>query len=172
MHSNSTFYQNLKLAQKYIYEPCDFTISQAAADKESDEYGAGTYKLNNIRVITRTAKITPKKIGQFVAIWQRDDDGITQPQHVDGEFDLMVINCQDGDRFGQFVFPKAALAKHGIISTSNKRGKNGIRVYPVWDKAVNKQAMKTQAWQLGYFLVVDENSDLKRAKRLHSEQAT
>ena len=124
------FSHNLNLAQTHIYNLCGYTISSAIADAESDEYGAGTYAINGLRIICRTAKITPKKIGQFVAIWQRNDDGITQPQHIDGEFDVMVINCRDGDKFGQFIFPKAALAKHGVISTDKKRGKNGIRVYP------------------------------------------
>lgn len=171
MTQQKIFTQNLNFIQKHIYEPCDFVISHALADKEGDEYGAGTYKLNQLRIITRTAKITPKKTGQFVAIWQRDQDGITQPQRIDGEFDLLVINCRAGDKFGQFIFPKAALAKHGIISTDQKRGKNGIRVYPSWDEAINKQAVKTQNWQLDYFLEIGLETDLGHAKQLYSEQA-
>ncbi|MBL1240388.1 MAG: MepB family protein [OCS116 cluster bacterium] len=169
MSNHFTFVQNLNLIQKLVYEPCGFETLHANQDVESDEYGAGTYKLNGLKIITRTAKITPKKIGQFVAIWQRDQNGITQPQHIDGEFDVLVINCKDGNRFGQFVFPKAALAKHGIISTDKKRGKNGMRIYPAWNTAVNKQAIKTQGWQLDYFLVVGKEPDLARAKWLYFE---
>ncbi|PCI87974.1 MAG: MepB family protein [Hyphomicrobiales bacterium] len=171
MSNQTIFSQNLSFIQKQLYQPLNFTISHATKDKESNEYGAGTYKLNQLTIITRTAKITPKKIGQFVAIWQRDQQGITQPQHIDDKFDLLVINCANGDKFGQFVFPKTALAKHGIISTTQKRGKNGIRVYPSWDKAINKQAVKTQNWQLGYFLEFSLEIDLGRAKQLYSEQA-
>jgi hypothetical protein len=42
-------------------------------------------------------------------------------------------------------------------------------VYPPWDVAVNKQAKKTQKWQLEYFLEVPKNSeiDLTRAKLLY-----
>jgi hypothetical protein len=28
----------------------------------------------------------------------------------------------------------------------------GIRVYPIWDKPTSKQALKTQLWQLSYFV--------------------
>lgn len=165
------FTQNLNLVQKNLYIPCGFKLSVTSADAESSEYGAGTYKLNGLKIITRTAKITPKKIGQFVAIWQRDQNGITQPQHIDDEFDLLVINCADGDKFGQFIFPKTALAKHGIISTVQKHGKNGIRIYPPWNKAINQQAIKTQNWQSNYFLKMTGKIDLDRAKQLYSEQA-
>lgn len=167
----SIFLKDFEFAQRHIYVPNTFNIGHPIADVESTEYGAGYYTLNGLKIIVRTAKITPKKIGQFVAIWQRDDDGITQPQHIDGDFDLLIINCHANELFGQFIFPKSALAKHGIISTRKKRGKNGIRVYPIWDKTINKQAIKTQNWQLEYFLEVNETTDLVRAKQLYSEQA-
>lgn len=168
MRGISLFFQNLEFLNQQIYKPLQLNLSSATQYPQSAEYGAGTYRLNEKRIITRTAKITPKKIGQFVAIWQRDANGITQPQHIDGDFDFLIINCQCQDKFGQFIFPKTALAKYGIISTPTKRGKNGIRVYPLWDKATNKQAVKTQNWQLTYFLEISSEPDLARAETLHS----
>lgn len=165
---NSLFNQNLKYLTHNLYDLCGFTVGAEVPETETNEYGAGTYTVNNLKVITRTAKVTPKKVGQFVAIWQRDENGITQPQHVEGDFDQLVINCQTNNNFGQFIFPKTALAKHNIISTPTKRGKNGIRVYPAWDDAINKQAVKTQAWQLQYFLPISPITSSERAKQLYT----
>lgn len=32
-----------------------------------------------------------------------------------------------------------------------------IRVYPSWDKPVSKQAIKTQSWQLEYFIELSQD---------------
>ena len=45
---------------------------------ESTEYNACSYTVNGQKIIERTAKITPKKIGQFVTCWKRNIDGITE----------------------------------------------------------------------------------------------
>jgi hypothetical protein len=69
---------------------------------------------------------------------------------------------------GQFIFPKTVLANKGIISKNGISGKRGIRVYPPWDVPNNKQAEKTQRWQLNYFLTIktDGTTDLDLAKKL------
>jgi hypothetical protein len=56
----------------------------------------------------------------------------------------------------------------GIISSNGKEGKRGIRVYPPWDIATNRQAIKTQNWQTNYFMTVkkDNSTDLDLAKKL------
>lgn len=103
------------------------------------------------KTIHRTANITPKKIGQFVSIWKRNQEGITVPYEISDDFDFMIISTKKDNKAGQFIFPKAALLEQGIISTENKEGKRGIRVYPPWDTPENKQAIKTQAWQVVYW---------------------
>jgi hypothetical protein len=108
------------------------------------------------KIISREAKITPKKIGQFVSVWKRNEKGVTEPHELTDDFEFYVIKCKSENRNGQFIFPKEELAKRGIVSTPQKEGKRGFRVYPPWDKAENKQAIKTQAWQLNYF---EENID-------------
>ncbi|MFQ6421766.1 MULTISPECIES: MepB family protein [unclassified Bacillus (in: firmicutes)] len=49
-------------------------------------------------------------------------------------------------------------------------GKRAIRVYPPWDKTTSRQAQKTQAWQLEYFLEIPVNRpiDCVRAQMLYS----
>jgi hypothetical protein len=82
-----------------------------------------------------------------------------------------MIATQKENNFGVFIFPKIILQEKGILSNqgkNKKNGKRGIRVYPIWDKTMNKQAQKTQNWQLNYFLDISENIeiDLQEAKEL------
>ncbi len=80
----------------------------------------------------------------------------------------MVINIHKDDLFGQFIFPKTVLSKYGIISDNKNKGKRGIRIYPPWDKAINKQAKNTQKWQLNYFLEINNNKiNYEHAKNLY-----
>ena len=146
-----------------------FKLANFFIEKESQEYGACRFEINGLLVIGRNAKITSKKIGQFVTVWKRDGKGTTQPFDILDKFDFFVINIQSDDFFGQFVFPKSILIKEGIISSNSKNGKRGFWLYPPWDKPKNKQAEKTQKWQLKYFLSIDDNEtiDIKRAKLLY-----
>ena len=116
--------------------------------------------MNDKLIQYRVANITPTKIGQFVAIWKRNNNGITVPFDVADSLDFMIISVRDSENFGQFIFPKSVLVSHGIISQNEKGGKRGIRVYAPWDKPENKQAIKTQAWQVNYFVEIRENSHL------------
>lgn len=55
---------------------------------------------------------------------------------------------------GQFVFPKSVLHEKSLVSKEGHGGKQAMRVYPPWDVTENKQAQKTQAWQLLYFFEI------------------
>ena len=43
-----------------------------------------------------------------------------------------------------------------------------MRVYPPWDNMLNKQAIKTQNWQIKYFLTIknDNSTNLDLTKKL------
>jgi hypothetical protein len=125
-------------------------------EKESQDYEACRYDLGEYKVVCRTAKITPTKIGQFVAIWKRNSMGKTAPLETSDDVDLLVIHCKLGSREGQFIFPKPLLVEQGIITSAKKTGKMGLRVYPSWDTPTAKQAINTQMWQLEYFVETDE----------------
>lgn len=153
--------------EKLVYKKCSLKYSLPKAEEEGIEYGAGTFQLENKLIKVRSSKITPKKVGQFVTLWIRNSKGITQPHNISDATEIFTINSRKDDLFGQFIFPIEVLEKHGIIASERSKGKRGFRVYPPWDKAVNAQAMKTQSWQLGFFLIVDENTDLNHAKRLY-----
>ncbi len=106
---------------------------------------------SDLRVIFRSAKITPTKNGQFVTFWKRSAEGPIAPYDVRDQFDLLVVNVNHALQAGQFVFPKQVLLDQGVLSSSTQAGKRALRVYPPWDIPESKQAEKTQKWQLIYF---------------------
>ncbi|GGA08492.1 hypothetical protein GCM10008018_62650 [Paenibacillus marchantiophytorum] len=63
--------------------------------------------------------------------------------YVSEPVELFVISTRDGNKFGQFVFPKNVLLHRTIVSNKGEGGKRGMRVYPSWDKATSLQAQKT-----------------------------
>ena len=135
-----------------IYQRSGLVYTTPAREAESDEYDACRFVLNGKKVIYRQAKVTPKKVGQFVTVWQRNPtSGTIEPFRSDSDFDFVVVGVCDGSHHGQFVFPKAALAERGVISSHTSAGKRGFRVYPEWDEPTSKQAKATQAWQALYF---------------------
>jgi hypothetical protein len=127
-------------------------ITNFLLKKESKEYNACSYTLGGKNIIERTAKITPTKIGQFVTCWKRNAEGITEPHKDSDDLDFFYIKVIAGNKSGVFKFSKEALIQNGILSTEKKDGKRGFRVYPIWDKPTSKQAIKTQIWQLEYFI--------------------
>ena len=163
-----SFHSDLKVVKKLVYDPCGFDLTDLKLNSESVEYGACSFGLNGKAIQHRVSKITPTKTGQFVTIWKRNKDGITEPFDILDDLDFVIITSKSGDNFGQFIFPKSVLADKGIITRNGKKGKRGIRVYPPWDIATNKQAEKTQRWQIEYFLTIknDNSTDLNLIKKL------
>lgn len=157
----------LVMIKKLLFDPCRLSLSAFQEDVESKEYTACSFKLNEKHVVFRTSKITPKKVGQFVTIWKRNNQGITQPFTKSDALDYLIVFSCSGSNKGLFIFPKHVLIEKDVI-TDKKEGKRGIRVYPSWDKAVNAQAEKTQRWQTTYFLTIknDDSIDIDLAKRL------
>jgi len=158
---------NLNEIKTKVYDPCGLLVSNFQTEDESKEYSACRFEINGLKVVSRNAKVTPKKVGQFVTFWKRNQDGITEPLHSSDDFDFYAITAKTESQFGQFVFPKSVLIAKGIVSTDKKNGKRGFRVYPAWDITKNKQADKTQKWQLDYFYEIGESIDLKRINELY-----
>lgn len=159
---------DLEQAINTVYVKASISITCIESEPESAEYGAFKLRFNSMQARFRIAKITPTKPGLFVSIWQRGIMGLTEPFQISDTPDLIIISTRKGSLIGQFVFPKDVLLEKGIISGNGKEGKRGIRVYPPWEKDLNKQATKTQEWQLKYFLdiTIAETIDLVLAQRL------
>lgn len=145
-------HQKLEETSKLVFEKLALKIQNLNIEKESQDYFAAQFELNDLKIIFREAKITPTKIGQFVTLWKRINEKPIQPFSISDDFDFVIINTKTAFNFGQFVFPKSILEQKGYLQSHSKKGKLGFRVYPLWDKTENKQAQQTQKWQLDYFI--------------------
>lgn len=170
MNKTKILNRNLIEIKTEIYDNVGFQISKMNYEFEGKEYDACKFELNGMKIICRSSKITPKKVGQFVTFWKRNTIGVTEPFSELDQFDFYVINVKMENHFGQFVFPKSELINKGIVSTIKKDGKRGFRVYPKWNKTTSKQAEKTQKWQLKYFYEIDANIDFIKVKELYNEK--
>ncbi|WHY17669.1 MepB family protein [Paenibacillus sp. G2S3] len=163
-------HSDLLATQELVYNPCNLDCSDLIREPHNADYGAYIFNLNALSIRFRVAKITPTKIGQFVTLWERIEDGPIQPYNFSDPADLFVISTRTENHFGQFVFPKAVLGKQDILSNNGEGGKRAIRVYPPWDNPTSRQAQKTQKWQLEYFLEIpaDKTLDFLRAQMLYN----
>ncbi|WP_341224697.1 MepB family protein [uncultured Arcticibacterium sp.] len=161
---------NLSQLKASVYDKCGLAISDLETESESKEYDACRFRLNGKYVLCRNAKITPKKLGQFVTFWRRNQNGTIEPFHESDEIDFYVVNVSKENLLGQFVFPKSILIKKGIMSTDKKEGKRAFRVYPIWDTTNNKQAESTQNWQLEYFYELNNAIGFDRVVGLYKKR--
>ncbi|MCU6797475.1 MepB family protein [Paenibacillus sp. WQ 127069] len=173
-NSTDTIHSDLLATRDLVYNPCRFDCSQPLEEKQNADYGAYVFNLNALSIRFRVAKITPTKIGQFVTLWERIGNGPTQPYDISEPVDFFVISTRHDNNLGQFIFPTSVLCDQDIVSSQGKGGKRGIRVYPPWDHPTSRQALKTQAWQLEYFLEIPVNRPLDnvRAQMLYGVQPT
>jgi hypothetical protein len=157
MKIENALHSELKMVKELLYDKCSFELKELKLNSESAEYGACSFNLDENKMVHRVSKITPTKVGQFVTIWKRNKNGQTEPFDISDDFDFMAITSRNGDNIGQFIFPKSVLVDKGIITQNGKGGKRGMRVYPPWDTVTNKQAEKTQSWQINYFITIQNN---------------
>lgn len=157
-----------KEVQRRVFERCSFQITEYKQELESQEYEACKFELNGHFIISRKAKVTPKKSGQFVTFWKRNRSGVIEPYGEDDRADYFVVNIIFEGRQGQFVFPKSILIQKGIISGKKKEGKRAFRVYSPWDEVISSQAKKTQQWQIDYFYEIKEDMDVKKIIELYN----
>lgn len=143
-----------------VFKPCNLDAQNIIKEAESSEYLAHRFQLNGKNVVFRKAKITPTKVGQFVACWKRNDAGITVPFDLMDDFDCFLIYVETKNKNGFFVFSKPILLNNKIISGEKSSGKRGFRLYPPWNLGLNKQAERTQHWQNKCFFEMTLKSNL------------
>lgn len=140
-----------------LFDALGGNISSVYKEEETGDYCGYNFQFGTFRVKYRKAKVTPKKLGQFVALWKRNTAGKTEPYHIDDDFDFYFIETVYGHKRGCFIFPKAILSEKQVLSVNNREGKHGFRVYPIWDIPESKQAISTKSWQILYFIDLTEN---------------
>ena len=168
MKINDIIHPDFLTAQKLFYEPSGLICDKITVEKESKEYGACTFTINDKNIVFRVAKITPTKIGQFLTLWKRIDNSPIMPFDITDPIDLFVVNVRKDGLLGQFVFPKNVLVEKGFVSINGIGGKRAMRVYPPWEATESVQAKKTQAWQLMYFLEIQPTVEHDKIKKLFS----
>lgn len=142
-------------------------------EAESEEYLAYRLSLNNKNALFRKAKITPKKIGQFVTLWKRPTahDEIAPFDKTD-EIEWIIINASEKNFTGYFIFNQELLFQKNIFSYDKKNGKRALRVYPPWSLPTSAQALKTQKWQLPFFIDLNQNETavIEKVKKLFKKK--
>lgn len=135
-------------------------ITNFVIDDECLEYSGCSFKLGDLKVKFRQAKVTPKKNGLFVTLWKRNSENKTEPFSLNDPFDFYIVAAKQEDNFGFFIFSKDILSEKSILTNSKKEGKRGFRVYPDWAETTNNQATKTKVWQTKYFINCNENNHI------------
>jgi hypothetical protein len=149
--------RELKQFENSISKFIEQKLTNIIQDQECEEYSGFNFQIDKLNLKFRKAKITPKKVGQFVTLWRRNSDKQTEPFNETDNFDFYIISTEQAEKFGFFIFPKSILIDRQILTTNQKEGKRGFRVYPNWIKTENKQAQKTQTWQTNYFINLTNN---------------
>lgn len=156
----------LEQLQNSVFSKLSLIISHLQPDPECEDYFGHSFQINHFNIKFRKAKITPKKIGQFVTLWKRNSESNqTEPFNIEDPFDFYIIACEKGKKSGFFFFPKNILSQKQILTTAFKEGKRGFRIYPNWDFPENKQAIKTQDWQKDFFIDFSEDDFLVKLRQ-------
>lgn len=86
-----SFQNDLQIAQNLVYKESGFMLKNLVLNSESTNYDDCSFELNNYKIQYRVANITPTKIGHFVAIWKRNNNGIASPFDIADSMDFMII---------------------------------------------------------------------------------
>lgn len=132
-------------------------IQSYTVEKQNEDYGGILMTAKDATYRIRVAKQTPKKTGQFLTLWEKDEKNQNRAYMYDDFPDYLIIVCHSEEAIGLFKFSKQTLQEQGILKTNNQKGKMGFRVYPSWDVPQNSQATKTQVWQINDFILKSNN---------------
>jgi hypothetical protein len=159
--------KEIETIQNSVFSKLNCQLTNLLKDLEYDEYFGYNFQLNTFNIKFRKAKITPKKVGQFVTLWKRNPETReTEPFTQEDHFDFYIIMTESGINKGFFIFSKEILIQNKILTTLSKEGKRGFRVYPDWDIPENKQAEKTKNWQEKSFINLSEDHYLEKCKSI------
>ena len=157
--------QTIEWLKEKLYTPLGLKVEDLIEEKQNHKYKGYQFRINERIVRFRVAHLTPKKMGQFVAFWEKDSSGVNQPYFEDTASELLIITCFHTEEvWGQFVFPKKILKEKGVLRSNSADGKMAMRLYPSWDHPTSRVARESQAWQLDYFFIYRqvENEDILR----------
>jgi hypothetical protein len=146
----------LKLFKEKICQPNKWMITDVKTEDENSHYSGVSFNLNSMSVQFRVSKVTPKKNGEFVTFYKRQDNGIIAPYDSNDNIDFYIIMKQDIELPEYFIMPKKILCQYDILSINGIGGKRGFRLYTPDDIVTSIQAQKTQAWQKKCYLDLND----------------
>lgn len=120
-------------------------------EEQNSDYESGTVTLGATTWRIRTARVTPTKLGAFVAVWCRDAQGETRPFGSSEMGSGLLVFVREEQHFGVFRFSPDVLDQLGVTCSDRHPGKRGFRVYPSWSSGLNAQAQRTQRDQAPAF---------------------
>lgn len=132
-----------------------FENAMVTPEDQNSDYEAGHVTIGSGVWRIRTARITPKKPGAFVAVWKRSAEGNTEPFDGTDACEGLMVFVDETTRFGVFRFTREHLAELGVTRSASSSGKRGFRVYPSWHENLNKQALSTQHAQAAGFKTLE-----------------
>jgi hypothetical protein len=164
---------DLLAVKKQAYDPARLDCSDPVDETTGEGDVAYAYTVGGAEVRFRGARPARNNGAPVSASCKKDEDGLTKPFDAADPVDLIVISVRDtvlSRNFGQFVFPREVLVERKIVSTDGVGGKRGFRVYPPWVQTKTDAEASTQAWQLEFFLRIDElrGVDTDKVRRLYS----
>lgn len=144
-------------------------LTKFCLEEQNKDYEGACFSISQSTFRSRLAKLTPKKKGYFLAFWEKNNLNTNQAFSYEKSPDYLIISIIDGDKTGQFIFPKDLLKQQKILRTEAQKGKMAIRVYPSWEFDLNSTASNTQKWQTPYFIDLSQGSDIKKFKELYKK---
>ena len=152
-HCRAAYPIRLTYFKEQFLKPLGKTAVNIEREKESAEYGSVRFEMDGQTCLYRQAKHTPKKVGQFAALWKRPAmSGEIAPFDYDDGIDRVIILVGEHPRFGVFVFPCRLLVEKDIFSEKSIGGKRAFRVYAPWVMPSAAQAKQAKIWQCDHFV--------------------
>lgn len=144
--------RSIELLQNTLIPFLKGTLDNYHEEPQNSKYESFVFSISQYTFRNRLAKKTPAKKGYFVAFWEKDKHNKNQAFDFRESPDFLIVHVFENEHKGVFLFPKAVLLNQNILRTPQIKGKMAMRVYPLWERHLNKTAEKTQQWQLDYFI--------------------
>lgn len=162
--------ESIDYISELIHQISQSSLANLMLEEQNKEYEGTVFTIDHHSFRSRRGKQTPKKQGYFVVFWEKDMLDKNKAYDFVNAPDKLIITIFDGDKKGQFIFPKELLAEKNILSTESKQGKMALIVYPDWVTPFNQTALATQKWQLPYFMNLSETFDGQLLKQLYFDE--
>ena len=107
----------------------------------NQSYEAYNFNINDYVFKSRLAKKQQRK-RIFLSLWEKDKTKKNRAFDYESFPGKLIVHVIDDSQVGQFIFPKHVLFHKGILRHHESKGKMAFRVYPTWEKDLNRVAQR------------------------------